>query len=97
MQPVWGDRMTDECPDEKKMVENSAVGAAYPPTAVRAADDVALRAARAELYTETGYGDGVGRCGHGYFRGENRPQISVELAGARRAGGAPVRLIARCA
>ena len=51
------------------MVENSTVGVAYSYYTVYNIDDIALRAARTEFYTEAGHGNSIGCYGYGHIRG----------------------------
>lgn len=50
------------------MVKGSTLGAAHSYYPICNIDDIAVCTARAEFYTETGYGDSVGCYGHEYFR-----------------------------
>ena len=61
--------MTDCRSDEKKMVENSTVGAAYSYYTVYNIDDTALCASRTEFDTEAGYSNCIRCYGYGHIRG----------------------------
>ena len=50
------------------MVKMGSVDTTYPYHIICNIDGIAVCAARAEFYTETGYGDSVGCYGHEYFR-----------------------------
>ena len=65
------------------MVENSTVGVAYSYYTVYNIDDIALRAARTEFYTEAGHGNSIGCYGHEYLRRCGNPEDWEELSEAQ--------------
>ena len=74
--------------NEKKMVKRGILGASYSYYPICNIDDIALRAARTEFYTEAGHGNSIGCYGHEYLRRADRPSFSVEPACTRCSGSA---------